>query len=293
MSDRCRSHGKAEKLQALAMQQTDCVWTVTERPDQATELAEAAALIGFDRVVAMGGDGTVHQVINGLMRINAAQRPTLGVVPLGSGNDFAFASRISMDAEVAMRQVLQGQIQPIDVAQITDDKGRRSYFINSAGMFLDAAINMESHRIQRIHGFAMYLMAALRSMVHHLAPTHVRITVDGQVYDRDLLLLALGNGPREGGGFVTNPAARNDDGQLDVVMIEPCPRLMMGPMLLAAVRGRHGWFKWVTFGRFQSMTINASSAVPVHLDGELWADYEADVRELDVQIIPSAIGLLR
>lgn len=293
MSNRRRSHGQADRLQELAMRQADCVWTVTDRPNQAMKLAEAAALTGFDRVVAMGGDGTVHQVINGLMRVNTAQRPALGVVPLGSGNDFAFASKISMDAEVAMRQVLQGQIQPIDVGQITDDKGRRSYFINSAGMFLDAAINMESHRIQRMHGFFMYLMAALRSMVHHLAPTHVRITADGQVYDRHLLLLTLGNGPREGGGFVTSPAARNDDGLLDVVMIEPCSRLMMGLMLLAAVRGRHGWFKWVTFGRFRSMTINASNAVPVHLDGELWADYESDVRELDVQIIPCAIGLLR
>ncbi len=293
VSDRHRSRRKVDALRAATERVGGLEWVQTERPGHAVELAERAALEGARLVVAVGGDGTVHEVLNGLIRLPPEKRPAMGVVPLGSGNDFAFASRISTDARVALERALGGEPRPVDVAQITDAAGRSRYFGNSAGLLFDAAVNIESHRIRRVHGFAMYLTATVRAMLRSFEPTHLKITTDGRVAEHDLLMLTLGNGPREGGGFMATPHAINDDGELDCTMIRPLSRLMMAPMLLSVMRGTHGRSGRVSMSRFRTMTIQADRAVPVHLDGELWADYDADVRQLEVTILPAALQVIR
>ncbi len=293
VSDRHRSRRKVDALRAATERVGGLEWVQTERPGHAVELAERAALEGAHLVVAVGGDGTVHEVLNGLIRLPQEKRPAMGVVPLGSGNDFAFASRISTDARAALERALGGEPRPVDVARITDAAGRSRYFGNSAGLLFDAAVNIESHRIRRVHGFAMYLTATVRAMLRSFEPTHLKITTDGRVAEHDLLMLTLGNGPREGGGFMTTPQALNDDGELDCTMIRPVSRLIMVPMLLSVMRGAHGRSGRVSMSRFRTMKIEADRPVPVHLDGELWADYDADVRQLEVTILPAALQVIR
>jgi YegS/Rv2252/BmrU family lipid kinase len=293
MSDRGRSGQKASDLQAIVDKMGGADWVGTDYPGHATELAEQAGKDGYDTVVALGGDGTAHEVVNGLMQLPEDQRPALGLIPIGSGNDFAFASGISMNPQVAMQRIFRGTPAPVDIGVITDGNGRTEYWDNSVGMLFDAAVNIQSRRITRLYGFAMYLVAVIRSIIENYDPTRLKLTIDGTSNEHELLMLTLGNGPREGGGFMTTPDARNDDGQFDYLMITPISRLMMFRLLPEAMKGTHARFDCVTLGCFRSLELEADRAVPIHLDGELWAPYEADVRELTVGILPGALNLIR
>ncbi len=292
-SDRGRSGQKASDLQAIVEKMGGAEWAGTEYPGHAVELAAQAAEKGYEKVVALGGDGTAHEVINGLMRVPAEARPLLGVVPIGSGNDFAFNSGVAMDAFQAIQRVFTGQPAPVDVGKITDGNGRSAYFDNGAGMLIEAAVNIQSRKITRIYGFLMYFIAAVRAIIENFEPTRMKITLDGNTIEKDLIMFTVGNGPREGGGFMVTPEAKNDDGVFDYLMVDPVSRPMMFRVLPEIMRGAHIRFPFVSVGRFHSLQLEADRAVPIHLDGELWAPYETDVRRLTVEMFPAAIQLIR
>ena len=292
-SDRGRSGQKASDLQAVVEQHGGADWAGTDYPGHGTELARQAAEAGYTRVVALGGDGTVHEVVNGLMEIPKEKRPQLGVVPIGSGNDFAYACGISMNMQAAMIRTFEGSPAPVDIGQITDGSGRTEYFDNSAGMLLDAAINIESRKITRIYGFAMYLTAVVRSIARHFDSTRIKFEIDGETIEKDLQMFTIGNGPREAGGFLVTPDAKPDDGMFDYLMLDPISRPRMYYMLPIVMQGNHGGYPFVTLNRFKSMSFTADRAVPIHLDGELWAPYEANVREVKIEMHPGAVELVR
>jgi len=292
-SDRGRSAQKASDSQAIIEKEGGAEWAATEHPGHATSLAEQAARDGFDVVVAMGGDGTVHEIVNGLMQVEADKRPALAVVPIGSGNDFAYSCGIDMELQQSILRVFKGTPAPVDLGRITDGSGRSQYWDNSAGFLFDAAINIQSRKITRIYGFMMYLTATVKSIIENYDPTHLTITVDGETFERDLLMLTVGNGAREGGGFLVTPSAKNDDGILDYLMVAPISRLMMFQLLPVVMQGKHGRYPFVTLKQFKQIELEADRAVPIHLDGELWAPYEADVRKVRIEIIPAAIQVIR
>lgn len=256
---------------------------LTERPGHAADLAERAGLGGFDTVIACGGDGTVHEVVNGLMRLPAERRPAMGVMPLGGGNDFAFALSAFSDPPP-----FQGGEKVIDLARITDDRGRSAYFANSAGLLFDAAVNARSHRL-RLPGFSRYFVATTQSFLLDFRPTRVRLTLDGTATERDLLMLTLGNGPREGGGFYCTPDARIDDGRLDYLAVAPMSRPRVLALLPQVMRGTHAARRGVTLGRFRTLRLEADASIPIHLDGELWAGRDAAVRAVTVETVAASL----
>ena len=292
-SDRGRSGQKASDLQAIVEKMGGATWSGTEYPGQAVDLAEEAARAGYQTVVAMGGDGTVHEVVNGLMRLPREERPKLGVVPIGSGNDFAFSSGINLEPQAAMVRVFEGTAAPVDIGRITDGNGRSQYWDNSAGFLFDAAVNIESRKITRVYGFLMYLTATIRSIINHYDATNLIFNIDGETIIKDLIMFTIGNGRREGGGFLVTPDAKNDDGILDYLMVDPISRPTMFRLLPIVMQGNHGGFPFVTLKRFKAMEFEADRAVPIHLDGELWAPYEADVRKVKIENFPDAIDLIR
>jgi YegS/Rv2252/BmrU family lipid kinase len=293
-SDRGRSGQKASDLQAIVEKHGGADWEGTEYPSHAVEIARQAAEAGYETVVAMGGDGTAHEVVNGLMQVPAEKRPKLGLVPIGSGNDFAFSSGVDLNPAVAMQRIFEGSASPVDIGRITDGNGRSAYWDNSVGCLLDAAVNIQSRKITRVYGFLMYLIAAVRSIIENYEPTNLKITFDDQEpLERELLMFTIGNGAREGGGFMVTPDAKNDDGIFDYLMVDPISRPMMFRLLPIVMQGNHGGFPFVTIDRFRTLTFEANRAVPIHLDGELWAPYEADVRKITVEMIPHAIQLVR
>ena len=141
-------------------------WAGSVYPTHAIELTKKAVRDGYDLIIAGGGDGTVHEVVNAIMSFPKDQRPTLGVLPLGSGNDFSYA--IGMDPEPwkALRQIFTGEEKWIDIGEIKDDLGRTEYFDNTIGIGFDAIVTIHSHKMPLVRGFLMYILAVLKTIFH-------------------------------------------------------------------------------------------------------------------------------
>jgi len=292
MADHGRSGQKASDLRAMIDELGGADWHGTEYPAHATAIAAQAADKGYTIVVALGGDGTVHEVINGLMQIEAARRPRLGIVAIGSGNDFAHAVGIATNPQEAVRRLFNGVARRVDVGRITDGLGRSEYFNNTAGVGFDASINIRTRTIRRLHGFLMYLTATLQSIALNFDPIPMRVTYDEGEINAPIMMVALGNGAREGGGFVITPGAQIDDGVLDFVYIEHVTQFRMLQLLPMFMQGTQGQAPDVKLRRTTHLHIVAERALPIHIDGELFAPYEANVREVDFVIFPRAVEVM-
>lgn len=288
------NHGRAYEiagdLRHLADDLGSAEWVGTDYPGHAAQLAREAALAGFDPVVAVGGDGTLHEVVNGLMLVEAARRPRLGVVPLGSGNDFVGGAGFETRPLPALQRILTNPSERrIDVGWVQDESGRKEYWDNTVGIGFDAAVNIQSRRVTRVHGFMMYLLSVIKVILENYDAPRMEVELDGTSFTQELLMFTVGNGPREGGGFITTPAAKTDDGELDYAYIRKVSRLMMIRLIPEVMNGRHGRFKPVRIGRFHTLRICADRALPIHTDGEMFASYEANVRCVEIGIVPGAL----
>ncbi len=292
-SDRGRSGQKASDLRAIVDEYGGADWVGTEHPTHAMDLAAKAGLDGYDTVVAMGGDGTVHEVINGLMRVAPNHRPKLGIVPIGSGNDFAFAAKVVMDPMSAMQRIFSGATRAIDVGSIRDNNNRLEYWNNTVGIGFDGKINIMSRKITALYGFIMYLTATLRTVAEDYESSHMKIWIDDlPMEERDVLMLTFGNGPREGGGFMTTPAAKVDDGIFDYVSIKHISRLSILQLIPKVMNGTHVSDKRVTIGTFKKIRLEADRALPIHTDGELWSPYEVNTRTVEAEMMAGAVQLI-
>jgi len=288
-----RAYETAGDLRHLADDIGGAEWVGTDFPGHAVQLAREAALAGFDPVVSVGGDGTLHEVVNGLMLVDALRRPRLGVVPLGSGNDFVSGAGLEARPLAALQGILTAtRERRIDAGFIRDESGRTEYWDNTVGIGFDAAVNLQSRRITRIHGFMMYLLAVIKVIIENYDAPHMEIELNGESFTKELLMFTAGNGTREGGGFITTPDARLDDGQLDYTYISRVSRLMMIRLIPEVMNGRHGRFKAVRLGRMTNAKVCADRALPIHTDGEMFASYEANVRCVDIGIVPAALRLI-
>jgi diacylglycerol kinase (ATP) len=292
-ADRGRSYQVAGDLHSLSSEWGGADWIGTDYPGHACELAAAAVRDGYETVVALGGDGTIHEVVNGLMQAEASKRPQLGVVPLGSGNDFAGGVGVSSDPQDAIRRIFKGgQVRKVDVGNVVDASGRTEYWCNVLGIGFDAAINIQSRTIPVLHGFAMYFAATLKTILLKFERPLIDLEIDGRKSSQRFLMLTLGNGTREGGGFRTTPDAKMDDGELDYLLVDPISRLRMLRLIPEVMNGTQGRFPEAHLGRFRKLHLTADMALPIEADGEMYAPYAADVRELTVQIFPGALQVI-
>lgn len=291
-ADGGRAWRVAASLQATIEHQGGAEWTGTEYPTHATELAAQAAEQGFDVVVAVGGDGTVHEVVNGLMAVPPERRPALTAVPLGSGNDFCFNNRIQSDPDQAILNAFSGEPRLVDLGMVQDANGRVEYWDNTLGIGFDAATVINSHAITHLQGLAMYLVAVIRTILRNHRAPRMQISTDSEQLDRELLMLTLCNGAREGGGFQIAPDASTDDGVFDYVMVEYVSRPMMFRLIPEFMRGTHGRFKQVQLGRFKELKLVADQPLLIHTDGEIFANLATNVCELTVQILPQALRVV-
>ena len=268
-------------------------WAGTVYPTHAVELARQAAEAGYELVVAAGGDGTVHEVLNGLMQVPPERRPRLGVIPLGSGNDFAHAIGLDPKPALALRQVFQGTPHRIDLGVFKIGADRQEYFDNALGFGFDTTVTIRSRKLTWLRGFLIYLVAVLQTIIlNHEAPA-MRVTTDAESWDEESILFVLGNGSREGGGFLVIPAARPDDGLLHYASIRHVSRLKMLRLLPEVMKGTHGRFaKDVRMGTLHRMELHADRPLYIHADGEIIAGFGSTVRDLQVELIPGAVEVM-
>ncbi|MCS6907416.1 MAG: acylglycerol kinase family protein, partial [Anaerolineales bacterium] len=164
-ADLGRAEHKASSLKSITQEFGGVDWVKTAYPTHATELAQQAATDGYELVIAAGGDGTTHEVVNGLMQVAPERRPKLGVIPLGSGNDFAFAVGMHPEPEYALRQIFTGSPKLVDVGRVVDNNGRVEYWNNALGIGFDAIVTIRSRRFTAFRGFLIYLLAVLQTIL--------------------------------------------------------------------------------------------------------------------------------
>jgi len=282
----------ASDLRPIVEEYGGADWSGTVYPTHATELARQAAEQGYEMVVAVGGDGTVHEIINGLMDFPPERRPRLGVVPMGSGNDFAHNTGINNRPEIAMRQVFTGELRKIDLGVIKDEHGRLEYWDNTLGIGFDATVTIRSHSLPVLRGFLMYLTAVIQTiMVNYDAP-RMHIKTDQEQWEEAMLMIVLCNGQREGGGFYVAPEAENNDGWFNYAAIRKVSRPMMFRLIPEVMRGTHGRFPQVRMGKFRELQLKSEDPLHVHVDGEIFAGFGTDLRELSVSILPQEIEVI-
>lgn len=268
---------------AVGEQALDVV--LTERPGHAVALAAAAD--GYDTVLALGGDGIIHEVAGGLMERAAGVRPALGIVPVGSGNDYARTLGMSCKVEHACAQLLNAAPHPADLGRVNGH-----WFVETLSFGLDAAIALDTvERRKRTGrtGTILYAEAGIDQLLHHLDARRYTASFDGGAPVAGAsITFAVQIGPSYGGGFKICPDARFDDGLFDVCIAHP-PIGVAGAALIFALAksGRHTGFKQMEFRRVSTLHVEFDEVPPAQMDGEL-----IEATTFDVSIEPRALNVL-
>ncbi|MDD5220444.1 MAG: diacylglycerol kinase family lipid kinase, partial [Candidatus Bipolaricaulis sp.] len=217
----------------------------TERPWHAAELARKAATDGFDVVVSVGGDGTANEVLNGLMQAKAAGGvcPVMGALCVGRGNDFAFGVGVPRDLVAGCRSLAAGRERRIDVGCVRGgDYPEGRYFGNGVGIGFDTVVGFEAQKLKHVHGFAAYLIGALKTIFLYFRAPLVRIVCDERTIEQRALLVSIMNGRRMGGGFFMAPHGKPDDGRLDLCIAGQVTRrgvLALMPRFMKGTQAGH------------------------------------------------------
>jgi diacylglycerol kinase (ATP) len=293
VADMGNSWRVANDLRPILAEYGQADWSGTVYPTHATELARQAGEQGYKRVIAIGGDGTVHEVVNGLMQLPKSKRPVLGVVPVGSGNDFAHAAGIPLQADHAMNHALHAAASPIDIGRITDENGREEYFDNTLGIGFDAVVTIRSHKLPLLRGFVMYLTAVLQTIIVNHQPVFMKIRSEHESWEQSTIMFTLCNGPREGGGFLVAPDAITNDGLLHYVTIGKVSRAMMLRLVPEVMQGTHGRFKQVRMGTCKKLSIVSDKPLYIHADGEIYTSFGSKLQKVDFELLPKAIRVVR
>jgi YegS/Rv2252/BmrU family lipid kinase len=288
-ADRGRTALLADSLQQTLAGRVELQLLKTTRRGEAVELAAQAARDGCDGVVAIGGDGTVHEVANGLLALPAEQRPPLGIIPAGSGNDFAFALGIDKDFERNAELLASGMTRAIDAALVETTSGRRRYAINNLGSLLEGQINLASHELQWPRGSGLYLRAVLQTLRRRPPLAKLQLTIDGVELSRESAILSISNGCRSGGRFYLTPCARVDDGRFDYLIAPPASRLRLVWEIYKSLRRDRPQDSWIEQGEFAAMTVRSDIPLAAHVDGESWLRPEEGEREIRIDVLPGVL----
>ncbi len=264
-----------ERLQYLNL---DYQVLYTKAPGHAIELAQTAKE-KFECVVAVGGDGTLNEVVNGLGQSGC----TLGLLPVGSGNDFARAVSLETKLDVALNKLLRGRIRAVDLGKVNE-----RYFHNGVGVGFDAHVVHTSLKVKRLRGNAIYLYSVLRTLFKY-RPVSLAMEFNNQTHTSDYFMVTVGNGMSLGGGFYLTPDAQIDDGLFDLCLIQNMPMPSVLRNLLKVYSGKHKEDPRVEIVRTENLKIRSREPFAVHVDGELLG---MDLTTLNVEIIPKALNVI-
>jgi diacylglycerol kinase (ATP) len=277
----------------LSMRGLDFDMVVTACAGEAIELARQAVLDGYDTVVATGGDGTFQEVINGMLAAsNGEVIGNLGVLPVGSGNDFAWSVGVPFDLEGACARLAEQQTKVIDIGRITVD-GVTRYFDNTVGIGFEGVVTVEARRFKRLRGIALYLPAVLRSVFVSMdaACSVIEYEDKGELrrLEGDFLMVDVCNGERAGGSFFVAPHAETDDGLLDLCFVEDIPRLRMLGLIPHFLKGTHVQQPDVAVAQSKRVVVTSPDSLIAHADGELLC---TDAHCIECEIVPQRIRVV-
>ncbi len=281
-----------ERLQPLLRELgLDHRWELTVRPGDATRLAAAAVEAGCRQVVAVGGDGTVNEVANGLLLATrgAAADVGLGIIPTGRGVDLCRTVGIPLDCEQAARRLLAARAVALDVGEVeyvAHGGGGRRYFLNFAGLGFDVEVVRRASRLSAGGGTVPYLTSVFLSLFSY-RNRRLEMVLDGEVVRQKISTVVVANGQYFGGGMRIAPQASPVDGLLDVVVIGDVGKLELAVNLPKIYEGSHLSHPKVQTRRVQQAEMHSVEPVYVQADGDPLG--ETPVR---VHLLQGALRLL-
>ncbi|MFC2078883.1 diacylglycerol/lipid kinase family protein [Candidatus Bipolaricaulota bacterium] len=263
----------------------------TERPWHAVELAQAAAAEA-DVIVAVGGDGTANEVLNGLMQAKEAGHvATMGILCVGRGNDFAFGMGIPTELAAGCETLAADHRRTVDVGRVVGgDSPEGRYFGNGVGVGFDAVVGFVAAKLKRLKGFIGYFVAAIKTIFLYFKAPLVRLEFDDQPLNLHALMVSVMNGTRMGGGFMMAPNGEPDDGVFDLCIARQVSRPRIFALMLKFMKGTQAEHPAITTGQTKCITVTAmEGTLPAHLDGETLC---TEGQKLEITIVPGALEIV-
>lgn len=238
-----------------------CDVIISQYPGEITELSSEFGALGYKTVIACGGDGTVNELINGI----AGTKTALGVVPLGTANDFAVNMGISKDINVACTIIKERRIRKIDLVSVEDDK----FFAGTGCIGFDAEVAAFAggRRKEKSNPFLLHVLGALLKFVSYKARM-VELRFNGKRYFGKILLVAFGNVRSYARGMLITPGAVPDDALLDICVVRPVARWRLLSLFPSVYKGAHVNNKAVTVSRAEAVYVQSVGSMALYADGD-------------------------
>lgn len=289
--------GKATEIAAKAsVRFSELLEQETENPEltlyhtvSEKDATRAARELGslYNTIIAIGGDGVVHEVANGLMQLPAEARPQFGIIPCGNGDDFARSLMIDRNPVKSLEQIASAHIQNIDVGKVNDE-----FYLETLSFGLDAAIALETMDLRKKTGrtgTSLYLQCGINQLFNHLDIHTCTMKLDDKEPEMvQSYLLAVQNGITYGGGFKISPDAKLDDGLFNICYVKPPLSSMKATVLfLSAKNGGHVGHPQIVSTTASKVSLDFKNPVPAQVDGEpIYGTH------FDVSLIPGALKVL-
>jgi YegS/Rv2252/BmrU family lipid kinase len=260
----------------------------TSHQGEAVELAQKAADNGAELIVSVGGDGTVNEIVNGIMK--SKNDPPLGIIPLGWANDFIKSTNIPSDIMEACKILVRGKIKKIDIGIINE----KIYFANICGVGFDAEVAQLANRMKSKHpnlhilSAFVYVFATVKKLLSPFSCHNVKIKFDGQEIHSKILFIAISNGKFYGGRFKITPEAILDDGLFEVCTVEEMGRLKYLMSIPKVFKGTHASIKGINFYRAKEVVIQSSELILAQVSGEVIEGQ----KEFSITILPKRLKLI-
>ena len=261
----------------------DFVLHQTEGPGHGTELARAAVESGNLPLIAVGGDGTITEVVNGLMQATPPENypaGPIGFLPMGTANDLTDVLGIPRDMQAAMHLIVNGHTRVIDMGTVNGH-----FFDNNSAIGLEPMVTIENIRLTWLKGVIRYLVAAVITILKKVS-WEGQLEWDDGSYEGSICLVSVGNTHRTGGVFYMTPTAKIDDGFLDFVYAPALSRIRLFQLLPKTYTGKHVDAPEIKEHRTRRLTIRTKNPTPIQADGEL---ITIEASEITYEILPSAL----
>jgi len=286
-----RWHGKklAPKIQSLLKEQgLTTLPSFSNGQGNITKLVKQAILKGQKIIIVAGGDGSIHEAVNGIMQSGKSDI-SLGIIPLGTGNDFIKAAGIPKNLNAACEYLSKASPKKIDLGRITTSQTQANYFINNIGAGFDGKVGLTAAKIPFLRGIAVYIIALIWHLIKGIPNPFAQVTIDGKNHAAAMTLIAISNGTTYGGTFNIAPNAKLNDGKLDCVFVPARRRFNIIPMLFQLIQAKHLNNPKVLFKQCENFSVETDEPIVVIADGELISENSLGFK---VEVIKNQFQLL-
>ena len=235
-----------------------------------------------DTVIAVGGDGTLNAVVNKVVDKNIA----VGLLPYGTGNDFAFSAKLPTDMDEALNFIKKRKVKTIDLGKITTNK-YTTYFINTMGIGFDALVAYKTNNLKFFSGNIKYYLSLITAIFTYKS-YRLNIEIESEKINKKCFLITVGNGKRSGGAFILTPDAIIDDSIFQLCIVDDISMIKFFTAVPKTLKGLHGKFKFIKFQNAKQIKIESDSEICLHFDGETLSK----INNALIEILPNKIKFI-